>query len=289
MIHPPIRRELGTMIVYGYRHAPLAGELTLVQRLGAAVLEILPLWRDLPDPRPLASAVADAGLKVHSAHGCWGGQTIRAAQVDLGSLDPATRLASVDDIRRCLAWLREAGGSTLVVHPGGLADPADQKSRQAALIDSLQALAPDAESSRIVVAVENMPPGVYPGTSMADLAAVVAKVDSPAVALALDTGHALIAEASSGAADSPELASTTRDAGRWLVTTHVHDNDARRDLHWPPGLGRVDWDAWVRHLDAIDYRGPIVLECIRHLRDQPESIDDALLGRLARLTGLDRV
>ena len=264
------------------------GELAIARRIGAATLEILPDWRTLPDPKPLARQVRDAGLTIHSAHGCWAGQSIRADYVDLGSIDPATRAASVGDIERCVDWLHEAGGSFLVVHPGGLAHREDQPAPANALADSLRDLAPRAHAARVVLCVENMPPGVFPGTRMADLAAVVAEVDHPSVALALDTGHALIAETALGEPNAPTLAATTQAAGRWLATTHVHDNNARQDVHWPPGQGRVAWDAWVHHLDAIEYRGPIVLECIRPLRDKPESINATFIDQLGRLTGLDR-
>ena len=53
---------------------------------------------------------------------------------------------------------------------------------------------------------------------------------------------------------------------------HAANNDGRRDTHEPPGLGTVDWDAWIDSLDLIGYEGPIVLECIRRLREQPELI-----------------
>jgi len=283
----PIRRPLGTMIVYGYPRAELAGELAIAHRIGATHLEILPDWRTYPDPRTLAARVGDTGLTVHSAHGCWGGQTIEARQVDLASLDPGTRADSLDDILRCVAWIQSAGGSFLVVHPGGLSDPDDFDRRRATLVASLNRLAPEAAAARVVIAVENMPPGVFPGSNMADLAAVIEEVASPSVALALDTGHAFIARTAGSAVD-PSLGATTRAAGRFLATTHVHDNNGRQDVHWPPGLGGIDWEKWVRELDAIDYRGPIMLECIRHLRQFPASIDEAFLARLGKITGLER-
>ena len=283
----PIRRALGTMIVYGYPRADLAGELAIAHRLGATHLEILPAWRSYPDPRELVARADNAGLTIHSAHGCWGGQTIQARQVDLASLDPTTLAASRREISRCIAWVHAAGGSFLVVHPGGLADPEEIDRRRGSLVESLDHLAGEAEAARIVVCVENMPPGVYPGSDMADLAGIVAEVANPSVALALDTGHAWIAGKRQAPAD-PSLGVTTRAAGRWLATTHVHDNNGRQDAHWPPGLGEVDWEGWVHHLDAIDYRGPIILECIRYLRDSPEVIDEGFLQRLAKLTGLDR-
>lgn len=286
-ITTPVRRPLGTMIVYGYPRADLPGELAIAAQIGATHLEILPDWRSYPDPRELVARVADAGLVVHSAHGCWGGQAIAARGVDLASLDRSVLVESRDDIRRCIAWLHGAGGSFLVVHPGGLADPEDFVPRRDALVASLAGLAAEAEAARVVLCVENMPPGVHPGSSMADLAGVVAEVADPSVALALDTGHAWIVE-NRGSTPDPGLGAATRSAGRLLATTHVHENNGRQDAHWPPGLGGVDWDAWIRHLDAIDYRGPILLECIRHLRQYPESIDAALLARLRKMTGLDR-
>ena len=286
-ITTPIRRPLGTMIVYGYPRATLAGEIAIAGRIGATHLEILPDWRTYPDPGELVARAADAGLVIHSAHGCWGGQTIQARQVDLASLDPTIVAESRDDIRRCLDWVHRAGGEFLVVHPGGLADPVDLRPRRSVLVASLRLLAPVAEAAQVVLCVENMPPGVYPGTRMADLASLVAEVASPSVALAMDTGHAFIAAASEPA-DLLSLSATTRAAGRLLATTHVHDNNGRQDVHWPPGLGGIDWDRWVQHLDAIDYRGPILLECIRHLRQDPASIDEALLALLGKMTGLER-
>ena len=282
-ITTPIRRPLGTMIVYGYPKAELTGELAIAHRIGASLLEILPDWRSEPDPLELVARVEDAGLAIHSAHGCWGGQSIRARQVDLGSLETTTRLESIEDIKRCVDWLWSARGTFLVVHPGGLSDSTEHSDRRGALVESLRTLSPIAKAAKVVVCVENMPPGVYPGSKMTDLASIVEEVDSPSVALAMDTGHASIASS-----DDPSLETMTRAAGRLLATTHVHDNNGRQDLHWPPGLGGIDWDGWVKHLDEIDYRGPIMLECIRHLRSNSGCIDKELVERLGKMTGLER-
>ena len=42
----------------------------------------------------------------------------------------------------------------------------------------------------MIVCVENMPPGVHPGSRMAELAELLRELDHPQLALALDTGHA---------------------------------------------------------------------------------------------------
>jgi sugar phosphate isomerase/epimerase len=264
------------MVTYGFPDITIAAELALATRLGAVILEILPDWRTLPDPGVLRRRVDEAGLAIHSAHGCWGGQSIRAARVDLGHPETATHRASVDDLKQCLDWLAEAGGTCLVVHPGGLSDAESAPARRDALARGLLALAEHSRGSGVVVCVENMPPGVHPGSRMADLFGLVDELDRPELALALDTGHAHI---------TADPAGETQAAGRLLRTTHVHDNNGRQDAHLPPGQGSLDWAGWVEALDAIDYRGPIVLECIRHLRHHPDSLDENLARLLRGLTG----
>jgi sugar phosphate isomerase/epimerase len=271
---PPVR-PLGTMITYGFVDGGLESDLEIARLLGVEVVEILPDWRNLPDAGIVRDQVANSGLVIHSAHGCWGGQSIQAPRVDLGAVEPTTWRASVDDLKQCIDWLEEAGGTCVVVHPGGLSDPEELGPRRDALARGLLALAAHARGSGIVVCVENMPAGVHPGSRMADLAALLAELDRPELALALDTGHANI---------TTTARDETRDAGPRLRTTHVHDNDGRQDAHLPPGLGTVDWAAWLGALDAIGYRGPIILECIRHLRRNPETLTADSIARLKRLT-----
>jgi sugar phosphate isomerase/epimerase len=272
-------RALGTMITYGYPDIDLEDELTLAIRLGAEVLEILPEWSRFPDPALMRRSAAERGLSIHSAHGCWGGRTIRAVRVDLGAPDEAVHRGSVDDLKRCADWLAEAGGTCLVVHPGGLSDPADGEARRAALASGLLELAEhvDSAGSSVRICVENMPPGVYPGSRMADLADLLRELNHLRLALTLDTGHGNL---TAGAAEEA-LA-----AGSLLATTHVHDNNGRQDAHEPPGLGTIDWPAWGRALDTIGYSGPIMLECIRYLRQDPAAYRPEVLRGISRIVGV---
>lgn len=278
-IEPNFSRALGTMIAYGFPDRDLNHDLDLAQRLGASVVEIFPNWRSYPDPRTLRAQLDGTGFKVHSAHGCWAGQSIRAERVDLGQTDHLVHVASVDDLKRCVDWLNDAGGRCLVVHPGGLSDAEQFKPRRAALAMGLDVLADHARGTGVLVCVENMPTGVHPGSRMADLADLLAELGRPELALALDTGHANI---------TSDSAAETVSAGSLLKTTHVHDNNGRQDSHHPPGHGTIDWDAWGVALDGIGYDGPIMLECIRHFRAHPETLDDALQHIVGRLTGRTR-
>jgi sugar phosphate isomerase/epimerase len=259
------------MITYGYGEIDLEDELDLATRLGARVLEVLPWWGGLRDPVALARQVQNRGLLVHSAHGCWGGQSIRARRVDLGATDAATHGESIEDLMRCVDWLAAAGGKYLVVHPGGLSDLSEREHRRSALARGLIRLADHARGPGVRICVENMPPGVHPGSRMADLAALLADLEHPGLALALDTGHANLDEG---------VERETTAAGSLLATTHVHDNNGRQDSHLPPGHGTVDWAGWGRSLDSIGYGGPIVLECIKHLREAPASFKPEMLAGL---------
>ncbi len=196
--------------------------------------------------------------------------------MDLGATDPTVHRQSVNDLKRCTDWLDEAGGTCLVVHPGGLSDPAERDARRAALTRGLIELAEHAAGRHVRICVENMPPGVHPGSRMAELAELLAELNHPSLALALDTGHANLTT-------SPP--DETHAAGSWLATTHVHDNNGRQDSHLPPGHGTIDWPAWGRALDAIAYSGPIMLECIRQLRQRPSDYRPEVLRGLVRLAG----
>ena len=127
----------------------------------------------------------------------------------------------------------------------------------------------------VIVCVENMPPGVHPGSRMADLAGVLVELHHPQLGLALDTGHANL---------TASAAAETVSAGSLLATTHVHDNNGRQDSHEPPGHGTINWPAWGRALDSIGYRGPIMLECIRHIRQFPTSFLPEVVAALTRST-----
>src|SRR5579864_401753 len=74
MKEPKVVRPLGTMVTYGFAHGRIESDLALALRLGARWLEILPDWRAYPDASELRVPVADHGMLIHSAHGCWGGR-----------------------------------------------------------------------------------------------------------------------------------------------------------------------------------------------------------------------
>jgi sugar phosphate isomerase/epimerase len=262
------------MVLCGFPQHALGPQLDLAQRLGASHVEFYPRWSADPDPLSAAREVRDRGLNVWSTHGPWGSETWGRNRVDLGSPDRSLREASVVDVRRAIAWIAAARGEHLVVHPGVLSVAGEFDDRRRALRDSLAALAPDAARQRVFVCVENMPRGCFPGSRVADNAALVSELADPHVALCVDTGHAHIAG---------DIAGELREAAQLLRTTHVHDNDGRKDEHLPPGLGTIPWVDFSRTLGAIGYDGVMMLECPRYLREHPEVVTAEWIERLGQI------
>lgn len=254
-----MQRPLGIMVVHSPALPILEQDLNMAESIGARYVEVLPRWSHLPDAFDLKNQIEDRGLKIWSTHGPWGGQTVQAPRVDLADLNHDARQASIDDLLRALDWAAVIGAQLIVVHPGGLSPMEDFEHRKANLIESLSRLTEEGQARKIQIGVENMPKGVYPGSHMNHLAEIVKLVNHESIGLVLDTGHAQI---------SGNLSEETMAARDFLISTHVHDNNGRSDSHLPPGEGVIDWNAWKFTLDEIAYTGPIMLECIKLLRER---------------------
>jgi len=257
------------MVVHSPAGPILETDIKLALAIGASVVEILPRWNNLPPAKDIADKVKDAGLSIWSTHGPWGGQSIEASRVDLSESRPQFRQESIDDVRRALDWSASLGARIVVVHPGGLSDPDELPERTDMLTQSLDLLSLEAESRDLRIGLENMPRGVYPGSRMADLARIVHQIQRSSLGLVMDTGHARI---------SGDIHEETLAAKDLLISTHVHDNDGRADSHRPPGEGVIEWPLWFSSLTEIGYEGPIMLECVKALRDvrkppSPEWLD----------------
>jgi sugar phosphate isomerase/epimerase len=90
---------------------------------------------------------------------------------------------------------------------------------------------------------------------------MVEMIDSPALALSIDTGHAQIAQRAS---DAPPVDVYVRDAGNMLKHVHLQDTDGYADRHWAPGEGHIEWIEVFRALSALDSAPHLVLELKRH-------------------------
>ena len=71
----------------------------------------------------------------------------------------------------------------------------------------------------------------------------------------LDIGHAEMAGLNTTAVDM------IKAIGPRLGALHVHDNDLRNDSHQIPFSMKIDFDAMVKALKEVDYKGDMTLEC----------------------------
>ncbi len=189
--------------------------------------------------------------------------------------------------QRALLCAGMLGIPDMVIHPGGLPgwtnDDFDRFN-----IEYIRELLPFAEKSGTRILVENVGRWdeqfyVQSGKELFDF---VEKVNHPLVQACLDTGHLSLEDD-----DNPKA---IRLLGKHLKGLHVQDNLGslpipvtdrawRQDLHLPPGLGIIDFDATVRALVDVGYEGSFNLE-IESPRCFGKQFIGCTLPRLAYMT-----
>jgi sugar phosphate isomerase/epimerase len=167
-----------------------------------------------------------------------------------GSFDATTRVRDLASLVDEIRVAGELGVETIVLHPGRLDVPgveqvdvseADRAVAISFFVDFVKAAAPVAEGSGVVIGLENM--HYIPGwviRSHRELAESVDTINSPAVGITFDVGHAW----GSGGVDAGIEVLGDR-------IKHVQVHDARgpegagnvRDQHKEIGTGLIDWSA----------------------------------------------
>ncbi|MGN6188424.1 MAG: sugar phosphate isomerase/epimerase family protein [Conexibacter sp.] len=146
---------------------------------------------------------------------------------------------------------------------------------------SLRRFAVHAEEVGLMIALENLAPA-FPSVPLLSHAPLfvrdlVRRIDSPAVGMAFDLGHAHLTAQLAGAALVDVLAAARAD----VVLFHVHDNlgvrhgpgtppgivPLRLDLHMPPGRGTLPWRAIAGLLRA--HPAPLLMEVAAAQRPDP--------------------
>jgi sugar phosphate isomerase/epimerase len=214
------------------------GSLVAVAEAGYTAAELA-----LTDPAPLESeelarAFASARLRFSSITT---GQAATKEGLSLSSPDEGVRRRAVERIQ---AHVRLAARFEAVVIVGLLCGVTGNPDL---LVESLRECARSGPAVRLALEPLNRNESGLLNT-VADALTVVHQVGEENLGLLFDTFHAQIEE--------PDIGDAIRAAGDRLF--HVHLADSNR---WPPGHGHFDfapvWDA----LEAIGYRGNLVLEC----------------------------
>jgi len=168
------------------------------------------------------------------------------------------------DFERRILRSIEAGGKIgapwQVYHPrsavnaGFRRDVALQKNRE--VIEGYLACAAKYNSG---IALENLPifSGIVPSMPFyscdyGDLCELNDSFGAENVGICWDTGHANMMHFDQSAA--------IRYLGSRIKCTHIHNNDSRKDQHYPPDMGNISWKPIMEAFRSVDYQGPFTLE-----------------------------
>ena len=193
-----------------------------------------------------------------------------------GSHVETTRERDLEELSKEIFVSGELGVEVIVIHPGHLHVPgveredvseADRAISMSYFIDWIKAAAPEAEKAGVVLGLENM--HYNPGwviRSQKELVDAVDEIDSPAVGITLDVGHAW----GSGGIDAGIETFGER-------IQHVQAHDARgpegagnvRDQHMEIGTGLIDWTSVGKLVKSRNY--VVALETSGRLPDREEA------------------
>ena len=157
---------------------------------------------------------------------------------------------------RALECTAEAGGKICIIHPDNYKSAEENAEMYLELL-------PFAKSCGVKIATENM----WNWNNELDQAAPAAcshhddfakhidLVNDEYFTACLDIGHAEMKGLDTSAVKS------IKALGHRLGALHVHDNDLHHDSHQIPFTMKVDFDAMVKALREVDYKGDMTLEC----------------------------
>lgn len=208
---------------WAYQDLPLREALERISQLSDCAEILCEARHSLFDSKNL-EATESFGLK-YTVHGL-------VADVNIASIYPEFREASVNLHRRAIEASAAAGATLYVIHPGYTAWSFCWRDAMQALDQSLQELSPLQEELGIRLAVENMPKSDWlffhePG------------LDLRGMGLVLDVGHAQTCGTLEAFLGHPELAHV-----------HLHDNSGQNDEHLPLGKGCIDFGPVLKAIEA---------------------------------------
>lgn len=244
-------------------------------------------WVQVPSPPP--AILGDPRLCIlHAAGvaeslGATGLRPILHAPTGLLAGAPAADRA----LEGAISYAAECGAEVVVIHARDLLDGPGAEDRMLAETRSLASLAVTAERLGVMLALENLAP-VFPGPEMVSanplaVRALARRINSPAVGLCLDVGHANVI----AGLRRTSLSRMVEPVLDMVVLFHLHDNlgarwhagdyrpdldPLRLDLHLGLGKGNLPWQEIAPSLLA--HEAPLLLE-IHAPRAAPTELHEA--------------
>jgi len=211
-------------------------------------------YRNPAQIRELAHWFRDSELELFSVHApmyrdeVWGRSGPQAV-IDISEPSKPKRIANVDEIKRALEIAEFVPFRFLIQHLGTPELEWDER-RLDPLFSSLEDLKVFARQRGVEVLIENIPNG-FSSAERLNLFLGMTHLD---LGCCFDVGHANLMEGVEAAFEGLK---------ERIRSTHLHDNDGQRDVHWFPYLapgGTVNWRRTMQLLRTAPNELPLVLE-----------------------------
>ena len=168
-------------------------------------------------------------------------------------------------LKRAIECTAEAGGKICIIHPDN-----NKSAEQNA--EMYRELLPFAKECGVKIATENMwnwsreknESSFAACATGEDFKKHIDVINDEYFVACLDLGHAEMRGSGDGA---PHM---IRTLGHRLQALHIHDNDRHHDSHQIPFSMNIDFDAVVRALKEIGYKGYFTLEADAYLHANTE-------------------
>lgn len=218
--------------------------MKLLQSLGFSYIELNHSDPQQLDALALKQWLGDYGLSM------WmfaTGLAARTHGLSLSDTDEATRLKSIDHLRRHIEFAAEMGcGIICGLIQGGASESIEEARRL--FRASLEQIVEDAASAEVVVLVEATNKSLTPvANSLSQTEHLIEGLPPQTIRILADTYHMHFEETNICEALAKHIA--------LIHSIHYSDNN-----RYYPGLGSLDFASITEELINSDYSGPVVLE-----------------------------
>jgi len=170
-----------------------------------------------------------------------------APPVNIASIDRASRVEAMDEIKRALEIAEQIPFRFLVQHLGTSNESFSDKKFEAAMT-SIEHLRAFAKPLGVRLLLENIPNELSTPDRLVEMIRTAHFDD---VGVCFDFGHAHMV---SSVSEGFEI------LRHYIRSTHVHDNDKGKDDHLWPGQGTINWKEAMELLRSAPQTPPLLLE-----------------------------
>jgi sugar phosphate isomerase/epimerase len=236
------------------RAEPLEVTLKRIKRLGFESIEISGEPTQYP-PSESLPLLREHGIR------CWGAVTLTLGDRNLAAKDPAQRAATVDYMKSVVEMVHQLEGSEVTVVPatvGKVVPDATPEEEWGWVVAGLQEVYDLAEQRGVRLALEPLNRFETYFLNRADQAMALAEAVGPKCGVCLDAFHMNIEET--------DMLAAIRASKSRLVDVHVAENN-----RLAPGMGSIDWKAFVATLNEVGYEGALTMEAVAPIDRTPVS------------------